>query len=337
MQTHGHGRGAYIFGCASTSLLQEERAFFKETDPFGFILFSRNIESRLQLSILCDDLRATVASYAPIFIDQEGGRVQRIRAPMVTEWPTPFDHVKLAGNKANNVIFSRYALIAQELRSFGITVNCIPSADVARPETHSFLRNRCFGSNAKVVAEMALAAANGLLHGGAIPVMKHIPGHGLAQVDSHESAPNTKASREILDEIDFLPFKKLNHLPMGMTAHVIYEAIDVLPGTISSKINDVIRSDLGFDGLLISDDVSMKALSGSICQRASTVIQAGCDVVLHCNGKLGEMEQIAKGAGYLSGEGEIRAGKVINLHSQLADWEVDLSHLKAQLGMTVLS
>ena len=334
MQKHLHGRGAYIFGCTSTTLLQEERAFFKEADPFGFILFSRNIESAPQLIRLCDNLRSTVASYAPIFLDQEGGRVQRLRAPMATEWPTPLDQVELAGDKAQNIIFYRYALIAQELRSFGITVNCAPLADVARPETHFFLKNRCFGSTAKVVAEMALAAANGLLYGGALPVIKHIPGHGLARVDSHGRPPRTNASREILAALDFLPFKQLNHLPMGMTAHVIYEAIDEIPGTISPKINRVIRSDIGFSGLLISDDVSMGALSGNACQRAKSVIMAGCDVVLHCNGKLREMEQIVKGAGYLSKKAEFRAGRVINLHRQLADWEVDLSYLKAQLSLT---
>ena len=337
MQKYGHGQGAYIFGCSSTSLLQEERDFFQEVDPFGFILFSRNIENGTQLISLCNDLRSTVASYAPIFVDQEGGRVQRLRAPMVTEWPTPSDHVRLAGAKAKNIIFSRYALIAQELRSFGITVNCAPLADIARPETHFFLKNRCFGSSANVVVEMALAAANGLLYGGALPVIKHIPGHGSVLVDSHESPPITSASLEVLEEIDFLPFKQLNHLPMGMTAHVIYEAIDKIPGTISPKVNHVIRSMIGFNGLLISDDISMGALTGSACQRASAVIRAGCDIVLHCNGKLREMEEIVKGAGNLSEESAFRAGKMINLHSQLADWEVDTSFCKAQLGMDALS
>ena len=325
--------GAYIFGCASTKLSEQERAFFKKVDPFGFIIFSRNIENCEQMTAFCAELRTLVGRNVPIFVDQEGGRVQRFRAPMATEWPSPLDHVRLVGEQAEKEIYARYTIIAQELRRFGITANCIPCADIARPETHPILKNRCFGFNQELVGEMALAAANGLMHGGVLPVMKHLPGQGLVNADSHKSLPYTDASFKMLKAIDFSPFRKLNHLLMGMTAHVVYGAIDRLPGTISHKVIQAIRKDIGFDGLLMSDDLSMKALKGNIHSRATAAVAAGCDLVLHCNGKLEEMREVAAAVGRFSARGAVRADKVINLQDKLANQKVDISCFKAQLTM----
>ncbi len=327
-----HGKGAYILGCDGPKLCNNEKAFYKEADPFGFILFARNIDNKDQICALTDDLRSAVGWNAPIFIDQEGGRVQRLHAPLVREWPAPLDHVRQAGDRAQAVIHARYAVIAQELKQLGITANCIPTADIARKQTHPVLKNRCFGQNAKIVSQMAEAAAKGLLEGGVLPVMKHMPGHGLAEIDSHLAAPHTDASLEMLENVDFKPFRALNQLLMGMTAHVVYEAIDPeRPGTISPAVHKLIRKSIGFDGLLISDDLSMKALGGNAESRANAVITAGCDVVLHCNGQLDEMHAVVEAAGQMGSKARERAARVIRMHCALSQREVDISQLTAQL------
>jgi beta-N-acetylhexosaminidase len=331
MTSTKYGRCAAIFGCVGTVLSLAEKAFFAKADPFGFILFGRNIESADQIRALCVDLREAVGWYAPIFIDQEGGRVQRLRAPLVKEWPAPLEHVKMAGENAERVVFKRYFLIAQELRDLGITANCAPVADIARPQTHGILKNRCFGSDVPAVTRLARAAANGLLEGGVLPVIKHIPGHGLAQVDSHKDAPVVSAAKASLASSDFAPFKALNDLPMGMTAHVIYQDIDVRPGTVSEKIIKLIRDDIGFEGLLMSDDLSMQALGGTIAKRAKAVLGVGCDLVLHCNGEMDEMRNITDSIGEMSALGQLRANKVIALHNSLSGSKVDLAQAHAQL------
>ena len=333
MSTHPTiGKGAYIFGSAGTKLSDSEKAFYKEADPFGFILFSRNINSKDQICALTDDLRSSVGWNAPIFIDQEGGRVQRLRRPLVREWPAPLDHVRQAGDRAQEVIHARYAVIAQELKQLGITVNCIPTADICRDNTHPFLKNRCFGLNAEIVSQMAKAAVEGLLEGGVLPVMKHMPGHGLAEVDSHLAAPHIDASLDRLANEDFKPFRALNQLLMGMTAHVVYKAIDPeRPGTISPAVHKLIRRSIGFDGLLMSDDLSMKALGEDAKSRASAVIASGCDVVLHCNGQLDEMQAVVEAVGQMGSKARGRAAKVIRMHDALFQREVDISRFTAQL------
>ena len=329
-----HGNGAYIFGCATTKLSACEKTFYKNADPFGFILFARNIENKKQICTLTEDLRSSVGLNAPIFIDQEGGRVQRLRAPLAREWPTPMDHVKQAGDRAKEIIYARYAVIAHELRQLGITANCIPTADIARDKTHPILKDRCFGQSAEVVSQMAQAAAEGLLRGGVLPVMKHMPGHGLAEIDSHLDAPHTDASLQMLEDLDFKPFRELKKMLMGMTAHVVYENVDPeRPGTISPAVHKLIRRSIGFDGLLMSDDLSMKALGGNATGRASAVISAGCDVVLHCNGKLDEMHSVTEAVGQMGPKARRRAEKVIRMHDTLAQREVDISRFTEQLDI----
>lgn len=326
-----YGRCAAIFGCAGTVLSLDEKAFFAKACPFGFILFGRNIESADQIRALCVDLREVVGWYAPIFIDQEGGRVQRLWAPLVKDWPAPLEHVQMAGENAEQAVFNRYFLIAQELRDLGITANCAPVADIARPKTHGILKNRCFGSDVTAVSRLARAAANGLLEGGVLPVVKHIPGHGLAQVDSHKEAPVVRAAKASLASSDFAPFKALNDLPMGMTAHVIYQDIDAKPGTVSKKIIKLIRDDIGFEGLLMSDDLSMQALGGTMVKRAKAVLAVGCDLVLHCNGGMDEMRIITDAIGEMSAPSQVRADKVIALHNSLSGIKVDLVQAHALL------
>lgn len=325
------GRCAAIFGLLSTVLSAKERTFFAKVDPFGFILFSRNIQTADQIRSLCADLRETVGWYAPIFIDQEGGRVQRLREPLVKEWPALLEHVDITGENAEQQIFTRYLIIAQELRNLGITANCAPVADIAHPHTHKVLKNRCFGRDAMTVSRLARVAANGLLTGGVLPVLKHIPGHGLAQVDSHKEAPIVAESKELLAAIDFAPFNALNDLPIGMTAHVIYQNIDAKPGTVSEKIIRLIRSELGFGGLLMSDDISMEALGDKLAIRAKAVVDAGCDLVLHCNGELEEMSIIADSVGEMSATAQLRADKVKALHNSLSGITVELAQAYAQL------
>ena len=290
------GQGAYILGCECPRLTPQEKVFFRRADPLGFILFARNIENPDQLRALTGELRDAVGRDAPILVDQEGGRVQRLRAPHWREWMTPIDHVAKAGPNAARAMWLRARLIAHELRAVGIDVNCAPVADIADAQTHLFLANRCYGTTAETVAAMARATADGLMAGGVLPVMKHIPGHGGGGVDSHMQLPRVTRSLDALRCQDFAPFAALSDLPAAMSAHVVYSAIDDRPATTSGAVIRVIRDDIGFDGLLISDDLSMQALSGTIATRTRDTLAAGCDVALHCNGAMDEMRDVANAA-----------------------------------------
>ncbi len=303
------GAGAFIAGCAGPRLTTGERAFFAEAGPWGFILFSRNVESPDQLRALVAELRAVVGREAPVLIDQEGGRVARLGPPHWREWPPALEHAaRLGPADAARGLGLRALLIAAEIRACGIDVNCVPVADIARPETHPVLRNRCYGGEAGAVAERARAVADGTLAGGALPVLKHIPGHGRARADSHLALPVVRTSRSKLKQTDFAPFAALAALPLGMTAHVVYTALDPeRPVTFSPAAIGVIRDEIGFRGLLMSDDISMQALSGAIGARAAAARAAGCDVVLHCNGDVAEMEAVAEAAGRLEGAALERA------------------------------
>ena len=320
--------GATIFGCDGTTLGKEERAFFSDARPFGFILFARNIDTADQVRTLCADLRDSVGYAAPILIDQEGGRVQRMRAPLATEWPAPLDHVMGAGAAAERMMYLRYRLIAHELHAVGVDANCAPMLDVARPETHPFLKNRCYGDDPGLVARIGRAVANGLLDGGVLPVVKHLPGHGRAVADSHFDLPRVKVP--VLElEADFAPFRALNDLPMGMTAHLVYEALDTVPATISPGILQLIRSDIGFGGLIMTDDISMQALSGTVPERAAAAIGAGCDVVLHCNGALPERVAVAAACGVMGLRAQERAEAA--LAARRTPEPVDIQALTAEL------
>ena len=294
------GRGATIFGCIGPQLLDAERAFFRDADPFGFILFARNIEDPDQLRRLTGDLRDAVGRDAPIMVDQEGGRVQRLRAPYWREWDPPFDTVARAGSLdgAARMMKARATVMAAELRAVGIDANCAPVADVARPETHPFLRNRCYGSDPDTVTRIALAVADGLMAGGVLPVMKHLPGHGLSHLDTHLDLPTVGASLSDLSAIDFAPFRALAGLPMAMTAHLVFAALDPgLPATQSPRMIRIIREEIGFGGLLMTDDLNMQALQGTLAERTARSIAAGVDIALHCNGELAEMAEVAGAAG----------------------------------------
>lgn len=304
------GRGAAIFGCAGPALLPDERAFFRDADPFGFILFARNVESPDQLRRLTADLRAAVGRDAPILIDQEGGRVQRLRGPHWREWNPPLDTVEDAGSveAAERIMRARMRVIGAELRAVGIDANCAPLGDVARAETHPFLRNRCYGSDPDTVARIARAVAEGLKDAGVLPVVKHLPGHGLSHLDTHLDLPTVDATLDALRAVDFAPFRALSDLPMAMTAHLVFAALDPgLPATQSPIMIRLIREEIGFQGLLMSDDLNMQALKGSLADRTARTLAAGVDVALHCKGDLAEMQAVAAAAGEMTPEATTRA------------------------------
>ena len=290
---------AAIYGCAGHNLTEEEALFFSEASPWGFILFARNIDSPAQVLRLTNELRELAGrDDLPILIDQEGGRVARLRPPHWRSYPPGRRYGELyAKSSKEGLEATRLAsrLIAAELYAAGINVDCLPVLDLPVSGAHDIIGDRAYGETSEVVSTLGLAAAEGLMEGGVLPVMKHVPGHGRASVDSHLNLPIVETDVKVLNETDFVPFRALAHLPMAMTAHVVYRAIDAAnPATTSSKvITDIIRTVIGFDGLLMSDDVSMQALSGSIGERTHKSISAGCDIVLHCNGLMNEMKQVA--------------------------------------------
>ena len=326
------GQGATILGCLGPRLSDDERSFFRAADPWGFILFARNVETPEQLLALTAELRDSVGRDAPILIDQEGGRVQRMTPPQWQGWRPPMDQVRAAGPKnAARSMYLRYRLIAHELRSGGIDANWAPMVDVARAETHPFLLNRCYGEVPEAVAEIGRAVAQGCLDGGVLPVLKHIPGHGLTQVDSHHDLPRVTSSAEVLDTVDFAPFLALCDLPLGMTGHLLFDAYDAEhPATTSPEMIAVIRQRIGFDGLLMTDDISMEALSGSLVDRSRASIAAGCDLVLHCNGKMAEMEEVVQAAGSLTSMAAARADRA--LAARRAPDNITPDRLEAELA-----
>lgn len=322
------GFGATIFGCAGLRLTADEKAFFATARPFGFILFARNIETSDQVRALCDELRATVAHDAPILIDQEGGRVQRLRPPLARQWPTPLDHVTATGDHAARAMYLRSRIIAHELRELGIDANCAPLIDVAHADTHPFLQNRCYGTDPATVARIGRAVADGLSDGGVLPVMKHMPGHGRALADSHKHLPRVSVDRDVL-EADFAPFRTLNDLAMGMTAHIVFDAIDDAPATTSATLITLIRDEIGFGGLLMTDDLSMEALDGTLAERAAASVAAGCDVVLYCKGEIDELHAVADASGVMTAAAERRAH--VALAARRTPDVVDIAALSAEL------
>jgi len=298
---------AAIFGCAGPALLPGERAFFAKVRPAGFILFARNCDAPAQVKALVADLRQSAGvPHAPVLIDQEGGRVARLRPP---HWRHPPPAAVFGRLYERNPTVALAAcrlnarLIAHELAVLGIDVDCAPVLDVPQPGSHDIVGDRALAREPAAVAALALAWCRGFAEGGVAPVIKHIPGHGRARADSHLSLPEVDASWAELAAADFAPFRALAGQPWAMTAHVLYTALDkAAPATASRAIiGDVIRGHIGFAGALMSDDLSMKALAGSFEARASECRAAGCDLALHCNGNLEEMAAVAAGAGALEG------------------------------------
>ncbi len=301
---------AFIAGCAGLELTEAERAFFARSQPWGFILFRRNIADRAQVAALTASLRAAVGRHAPILIDQEGGRVQRMRPPNWPAYPAgrwfgqindPLRRTALARLSAR--------LMAHDLREVGIDVDCLPVLDVPVAGAHDVIGDRAYAFQPDEVARIGRAAAEGLLAGGVLPVIKHMPGHGRAGADSHLALPRVGAALDDLRSHDFRPFRHLADMPMAMTAHVVFEAIDPsAPATTSRKVfRRIIRGELRYDGLVMTDDLSMKALSGDFAERASAAYAAGCDMILHCNGVMDEMARVAEAARLLAGAAGRRA------------------------------
>ncbi len=289
----------------------EERAFFAETRPWGFILFRRNVDSPAQVKALVDELRDSVGrADAPVLIDQEGGRVQRLGPPHWPKYPPGSAYLKAVNDPmaARELVRLGARLIAHDLRELGITVDCVPVLDVPVPGAHDIIGDRAYAQDPATVTQLGRAAAEGLLAGGVLPIIKHIPGHGRAFSDSHHDLPVVETDLATLDAWDFAPFKALSDMPMAMTAHVVFTAVDAKrPATTSKKGIRLMREHLGFSGLIMSDDLSMKALSGTLTERAEQSLKAGCDVILHCNGDLDEMRKVAEGTGKLKGEAKRRA------------------------------
>jgi beta-N-acetylhexosaminidase len=303
---------AVFFGSSGPSLSADERAFFRASDPAGYILFRRNIESAGQVEALVAAFRECVGrADAPVLIDQEGGRVARLPSPPWRKAPPAavFGEIAAADpTRGARAAHLNALLIGADLRALGINVDCAPVLDLPVDGAHGIIGDRAFAADPALVARLGRAAGEGFLAAGVIPVIKHIPGHGRARVDSHESLPVVETALDILRASDFAPFRALADMPMAMTAHIVYTAIDpTQPATTSpAVIGPVIRGEIGFDGLLMSDDICMKALAGTLAERTRAVIDAGCDVVLHCNGDLAEMEAVAASAPPLSESGARR-------------------------------
>ena len=308
---------AFIAGCAGPVLTDEERVFFADAKPWGLILFRRNVVDPDQLRALTASFRDAVGWQAPVLVDQEGGRVQRLTEPNWPKYPAAARFGQAPGGAETQADLARLSarLKAADLVAVGIDMDCLPVLDVPAPEGHGVIGDRAYGDDPECVVRLGGAAARGVLAGGVLPVFKHVPGHGRATADSHFELPRVSASRAELERVDFVPFRALADLPVAMTAHVVYEAIDPdRPATLSPRIvADIIRGFIGFDGLLMTDDLSMKALTGSFAERAAAAFSAGVDLVLHCNGDLAEAQPVADASPWLEGRSLERAQAALTL------------------------
>ena len=333
---------SFIGSCEGLHLSAAETDFFRQQNPWGLILFKRNCETPAQLKTLTTAFREAVGRKdAPVFIDQEGGRVQRLgppsnywrKYPQARAYGDLYAKSPLAALRAARHVGR---LMAEDLIEAGITADCLPVLDVPQAGSHDVIGNRAYSLNIEQVMALARAHAAGFMDGGVLPVMKHIPGHGRSEVDSHHNLPVVNASRAELEQIDFPPFAAFADAPMAMTAHVIYTAIDkTAPATLSKKvIKSVIREAIGFRGLLITDDLSMKALSGTLTEKSEKALNAGCDMLLYCSGILGEMQEVAIAAGELKGKAHrrartalktVRKPQAFDKKAALKDWEMIVS------------
>ncbi len=332
---------ALITGISGHAITSEERAFLKRERPCGIILFTRNCAGHDQIRALVSEAKAAIGSDdVLVLIDQEGGRVQRLRPPLARSLPpaAAFSRMYRRDTKGAQIAaFHTARLVAAELRALSINMNCAPVLDLPVAGSHDIIGDRAYGAMPEQVIALARAVAEGLKAGGVVPVIKHIPGHGRATADSHLALPVVTAARAELSATDFAPFRALNDEPAAMTAHVVYATIDpVEPATTSKRvIGDIIRGEIGFGGLLMSDDLSMKALTGSISARARATIAAGCDVALHCNGDMAEMIAAAEGAPPLEGPAYRRFMSAIELtgHEQAFDEPAALASLASALNV----
>ena len=326
---------AVVFGCAGAVLGEAERRLFRESDPLGFILFERNCRNKAQVRALTAELRATVGrNDAPILIDQEGGRVARLKPPVWWAAPSARSLARLSERSlddASRAVWLNARLIALELAELGITVDCAPVLDLAWPESHGVIGDRAFAADPARVALLGRKMCEGLAAGGIASVIKHIPGHGRARADSHLELPEVAATRSELAATDFAPFKALKDQPWAMTAHVRFSAIDkTAPATLSTKlIKEVIRGEIGFDGALLSDDIGMRALTGGLGERAAGALAAGCDVALHCSGVLEEMAEVSAAVPRLSAAASRRVVRALAQRS--ADPSFEAASARAEL------
>ena len=330
---------AVIFGCAGAVLSEAERRFFGESDPLGFILFERNCRDKAQVQALVAELRHAVGREdAPLLIDQEGGRVARLKPPVWRRAPSAAALARVAERsleQACRAVWLNARLIAMELYELGITVDCAPVLDLAWPESHGVIGDRAFAADPARVARLGRSMCEGLAAGGVASVIKHIPGHGRARADSHLELPEVAAAWRELSLTDFAPFEALRDQRWAMTAHIRFSAIDrAAPATLSPKlIAEVVRGEIGFEGALLTDDLGMKALSGSLGARAAAALGAGCDVALHCSGVIEEMTEVFASVPRLSGAAEERVARA--LLPRLAERSFDPAAARAELDAMV--
>lgn len=330
---------AVIFGCSGPHLLDEERRFFAQSQPLGFILFQRNCQDPDQTRALIADLRDSLGrADAPILIDQEGGRVARLKPP---HWRLPPSAATLGVLSCQDKAAAREAawinarLIAADLHDLGFSFNCAPVLDITVPGAHDVIGDRAFGVDQATTIDLGNAVCDGLMAGGVLPIIKHIPGHGRTRTDSHSGLSVTAAVIDLLRATDFAPFAALSSRPWAMTTHMVFSDIHEAPVTVSKPVIErIIRGEIGFDGVLFSDDLSMEALGGSIGERAAAALDAGCDLVEHCNGKLDEMKQVAAAVSHLSDAARRRIEDAEALRStpQPIDRTGLLSRLEELLG-----
>ncbi len=327
---------AVILGVAGERLSAAEKRFYATADPLGFVLFRRNCQTRDQLRALVDELRGSVGrADAPVLVDQEGGRVARLTSPEWRAYPAAGQIAALPDPIAHEAARLGARLIADDLAWVGITVDCAPVLDLPTRDADPVIGDRAWGADPGRAARLGRAFCEGLLAGGVLPVIKHIPGHGRARVDSHHALPRVEHNRAVLSHSDFAPFRALSAMPWAMTAHIVFAAIDdTAPATLSRKVIDtVIRGDIGFGGVLLSDDISMAALDGTLGERTSRALDAGCDLVLHCNGLLDEMAEIAEAASPITPAAQARIARGEALRRR---WREDIDRRAAGLRFTEL-
>lgn len=332
---------ALIFGLSGLTLTESERAFFRDANPWAFILFARNVDTPEQVAHLNSELRETVGRDCLIFVDQEGGRVQRLKPPHWTHYPPASKFGALYANsrqEGRRSAYLAYRLIADDLRQVGISADCAPVLDLPQPDADPIISDRAFSDEIAPSIDMAHSCMAGLMSGGVAPVIKHIPGHGRATVDSHKSLPKIATSLKELQGSDFQTFQAFSDAPMAMTAHAVYTDHSPTAVTVSKRaLNYLIRTSIGFDGLLMSDDLDMKALSGSLTRKTERALAAGCDVALQCSGDLSDMVQVAKGAVSLSGKALSRAEIAQNCAQKPAEFDREAAEAEFALLMKAVS